>query len=103
VETLLFPRLHQHSKLNGFRYEDIRAKQLTSRWGSCDTNGVISLSIYLAQLPWDLIDYVILHELTHTRHMNHGPEFWRTMESLVPDAKKKRKAIKQFRPTLIVE
>ena len=52
------------------------------------------------QLPWDLIDYVILHELAHTRVMNHGPEFWAVLTAMLPDAAQKRKVMRRQKPVL---
>ena len=70
------------------------------RWGSCSSDQMITLSYFLMQLPWDLIDYVILHELAHTKHLNHGPGFWSELEALCPDARARRKSIKEFRPAI---
>ncbi len=53
-----------------------------TRWGSCSSAGNISLSCHLVRLPIDLIEYVILHELTHIREMNHGEKFWALLDSL---------------------
>ena len=50
------------------------------------------------QLPWELIDYVILHELVHTKHLNHSPEFWRALEELSPGARALQKKIKSHKP-----
>jgi len=52
------------------------------------------------QLPWELIDYVILHELTHTEYMHHGPDFWQALEKVRPQAKQFRREIRKFRPTI---
>ena len=52
------------------------------------------------QLPWHLIDYVMLHELTHTKVMQHGAPFWRELELHVPHAKQLRKEIGEYHPIL---
>jgi predicted metal-dependent hydrolase len=100
AENLLPIRLRQLAIANGFEYESLRIKRLRSRWGSCSSQKEITLNYYLVQLPWPLIDYVILHELAHTRHLHHGPDFWQAMRSLLPDVKQLRKDIKQHRPAL---
>lgn len=97
-ETLLPQRLKNLADAHGFKYRSVKIKSLTSRWGSCSTQGDIALSYYLIQLPWDLIDYVLLHELVHTEHMNHGQDFWRRMEELLPGAKKIRKLVNTHKP-----
>ena len=67
---------------NGFTYNRVTIKNARTRWGSCSSRGNINLSLYLMLLPPHLIDYVLLHELCHTREMNHGPRFWTLLNSL---------------------
>ena len=100
AEAMLPGRLRQLAERHDFQYKSVSVRQLKSRWGSCDQSGNITLSLYLMQLPWDLIDYVLLHELTHTRVMRHGPVFWNAMERIAPNTKALRKAIRQHRPAL---
>jgi predicted metal-dependent hydrolase len=76
----------------------VQIRKLTARWGSCSSAKVITLSYYLMQLPWPLIDYVLLHELSHTEHMNHGSDFWGKFESVLPGAKVLRKEIRTYKP-----
>ena len=52
------------------------------------------------KLPFELIDYVIIHELAHTRHMNHSPEFWDLVALADPDYKQHRRTLKQEIPTI---
>jgi predicted metal-dependent hydrolase len=98
AEQLLPQRLQSLAEQHSLRYKSVAVRQLKSRWGSCDQTGHIILNIYLLQLPWDLIDYVLLHELTHTQIMRHGPDFWQAMERLLPAAKQRRKEIKNYQP-----
>ncbi|HET9850717.1 MAG TPA: SprT family zinc-dependent metalloprotease [Candidatus Saccharimonadales bacterium] len=100
AEELLVGRLAELARQHGFSYQSARIKKLTARWGSCSSDRVITLSYYLVQLPWELIDYVILHELTHTRQMNHGPKFWQELTTFVPDARARQKWIRQHKPRL---
>lgn len=97
---LLPPRLSQLATKNGYRFKQVRLKKLQSRWGSCSSSGVITLNYFLMQLPWGLIDYVLVHELIHTKHLNHSPEFWSDFEKAYPSAKQTRKLLKDFRPVL---
>lgn len=99
AETLLPQRLHTLAGQHDLTYTSVAVRQLKSRWGSCDQNGHIILNIYLLQLPWELIDYVLLHELTHTRILRHGPDFWGTMQHYLPSVKQRRKEIKHYQPT----
>jgi predicted metal-dependent hydrolase len=100
AEQLLPQRLQQLATKHGFIYSSVSVKALKGRWGSCDHQKNVVFNLYLMQLPWDLIDYVILHELTHTNVMKHGPDFWAAMVRVLPDVNQKRKHIKQFQPTL---
>jgi predicted metal-dependent hydrolase len=99
AEILLPQRLNTLAAQHDLKYKSVAVRQLKSRWGSCDQNAHIILNIYLLQLPWELIDYVLLHELTHTQVLRHGPDFWSVLESYLPSAKSFRKAIKQYQPT----
>jgi len=58
-----------------------------SRWGSCTAKGAISLNARLLFLPRELAGYVLVHELAHTAHLNHSPEYWRFLERLLPGAR----------------
>lgn len=98
AQRLLPQRLAQLAAKHGYNYREVKVRRLTSRWGSCSSNGVITLSYYLMQLPWRLIDYVLLHELLHTKHMHHGAGFWQNFEAMMPGAKKMRKEINAHRP-----
>ncbi len=100
AEQLLPQRLAGLAETHGFTYSGVRVKRLKSRWGSCDQDGLIALSLFLMQLPWEYIDYVLLHELMHTRIMRHGPDFWQAMLELEPQAKDLRKRLRAWRPAL---
>jgi predicted metal-dependent hydrolase len=98
---LLAARLEQLSRQYNLPYSSLKIKRLRSRWGSCSNQQTITLSYYLIQLPWQLIDYVIVHELTHTRHLHHGPDFWTAMEIYLPGARMLRKQVNIYRPVIL--
>lgn len=100
AQQLLPQRLETLAKQHGFEYQSVAIKQLRSRWGSCDQRGHIVLNLYLMQLPWESIDYVLLHELTHTKYLHHGPVFWGAMEEVLPDVKQRRAAMRSHQPIL---
>lgn len=100
AERLLPLRLRQLAEATGFGYATVSIKQLKSRWGSCSAQQDITLNLFLMQLPWHLIDYVLLHELTHTKVMQHGTPFWQELERHVPHAKRLRKEIREHHPVL---
>lgn len=101
AEKLLPQRIKVLADKYGYHYKGLKVRHLKSRWGSCSSLGDITLNYYLMQLPWDLIDYVLLHELVHTQHMNHGSGFWKAVESAIPDYKDRRSRLKQYQPSLL--
>ncbi|NLW24428.1 MAG: M48 family metallopeptidase [Clostridia bacterium] len=70
-------------------------KNQKTRWGSCSTKGNINLNWLLVMTPLEIIDYVIVHELSHLKVMNHSQEFWTLVESILPDYKERRKWLKE--------
>lgn len=100
ARMLLPQRLKTLAEQHGFTYKSVSVKQLSGRWGSCSSEKDIVLNCFLMQLPWELIDYVLLHELTHTNVMAHGPVFWNEMRRVLPLVDTRRKEIKQHKPVL---
>jgi predicted metal-dependent hydrolase len=98
AEHLLPMRLNALAKKNGLDYKSVQIRKLVARWGSCSNTRVITLSYYLMQLPWNLIDYVLIHELIHTKHMHHGKEFWDDFKKITPNAKTLQKEIRAYKP-----
>ena len=83
-----------------FKFQKLRFSHTGTRWGSCSSSGTISLNIALMNLPHHLIDYVIIHELCHTRQMNHSRKFWAEVEKYCPNYKKYVQEMKQFSPNI---
>ena len=75
--------------------KQIRLKYNRSNWGSCSSSGNINLSTRLLFAPQAVIDYVIIHELAHTKEMNHSKRFWSLVEGVMPSYKEKEKWLKQ--------
>ena len=97
AQTYLPPLLSELADHYGFKYKKVKITGSKSRWGSCSATGSINLSCYLMLLPPHLMDYVLLHELTHTKEMNHGPQFWEILNDLTEGrAKTLRAELKNF-------
>ncbi len=78
-------RLHELARLHGFGFARVSIRNQRSRWGSCSARGTISLNWQLVKTPYFVVDYLLLHELAHTRCMNHGAGFWTLVRSLCPE------------------
>ncbi len=82
AQRILPVRLAELAAKHQFQYKNLKIQSGKTRWGSCSGKQNINLSVYLMLLPQHLIDYVILHELCHTREMNHGDKFWKQMDAV---------------------
>lgn len=100
AKRLLPHRLQILADQHNYDFRSTTIKQLKGRWGSCSEQKDIVLNCFLMKLPWDLIDYVLLHELAHTRVMAHGPAFWQEMSGPLPHVQMLRQQIKQHKPIL---
>lgn len=94
-ETLT-TRLNYLAKQTGLNYQDIKIKFLRAKWGSCSNKKNITLNAYLVNLPADLIDYVLVHELVHTVHLNHSQDFKTLLKELLPNANILRQQLKKY-------
>ena len=74
---------------------------MRSQWGSCSIDGRISLNTHLIKAPLVLVDYVVLHELCHLRHHNHGRRFYGLMDRHMPNWKRRRSQLDRFLPVLL--
>jgi predicted metal-dependent hydrolase len=90
-------RMKELADKHGFKYQDISIKNTKTRWGSCSSANNINLNLHLMRVPEHLIDYVLLHELTHTVVKNHGEKFWLLLEHCYPNARKADKEMNNFR------
>lgn len=96
AESFLPGRVAELASLFGFTYKSVQVKQLKRRWGSCNSKKELVFNLNLVSLDSLHIDYVILHELTHTIHMNHGEKFWAHLEAVFPGCKKVAKVVRRY-------
>ena len=85
AKASLPPRLEALADRYGFRYNRVTIKRNASNWGSCSSKGNINLNLSLMRVPRPLQDYILLHELTHLHHLDHGPDFHGELERLLAD------------------
>lgn len=90
-------RLDYLSNKYGFTYNRAFFRNQRTRWGSCSSRDNISLNMKLVRLPQEMQDYIILHELMHTKHKNHSKKFWHAMDELVGDSRQLRRQMRQYR------
>jgi len=81
----LAPRLLQLANELDCSVSRVSIRRQRTRWGSCSTRGTVSLNCSLLFLNADVVRYLFIHELAHTRHMNHSADFWRLVEAMEPD------------------
>jgi predicted metal-dependent hydrolase len=99
IDTL-FSRLEELAKIHNFQYARASIRNQKTKWGSCSAKNNISLNINLIRLPVQLRDYIILHELVHTRIKNHSRKFWSELDKYVAgSAKELSKKLRSYRLT----
>ncbi len=82
AKKLLPPKLTELSMKHGFQFSRITIRNNKRNWGSCSSRNNISLNLQMMKLPDELIEYILLHELVHTKIKNHGPGFWQRLDEL---------------------
>ena len=90
----LTERTRYFSELTGLTPTAIRISSAKARFGSCSAKNSVSYSLYLMNYPKEAIDYVVLHELSHIRHKNHGRAFYELIAKYMPDYKERAKLLK---------
>ncbi|MBW2561760.1 MAG: M48 family metallopeptidase [Deltaproteobacteria bacterium] len=101
AEVILRERLDHLAREYGFSCNRVSIRNQKSRWGSCSADNNISLNQKITRLPNRLIDFVLLHELVHTRIKNHGKDFWLELGKYVDDVKTLRSEFRQYRLDLL--
>ncbi|MBD3426097.1 MAG: DUF45 domain-containing protein [Candidatus Omnitrophica bacterium] len=97
----LAQRVKELASRHGFSYGKLYIRCQRTRWGSCSHNNNLSLNIKLMSIPRELCEYVILHELMHTRIKNHGKRFWAQLDRIVDGAKSLDKQLRRYNLELL--
>jgi len=90
-------RMEYFSKIMNLHYSKLKFRKMRSRWGSCNSKREITLNKELSRVNKNLIDYVVVHELAHLKHMNHSKEFHALVDEYLPSSKVYRKELKNIR------
>jgi len=94
ARRIFIERLDHFAPLLGVAWKKLSLTNASTRWGSASIDGAIRLHWRLVHLRMPVIDYVVAHELSHLRVMDHSPRFWETVESVVPDYQQLRRQLK---------
>lgn len=94
--TCFSERIELYADKLGVALPQLRLSRARTQWGSCHARGVVHLNWRLIQMPLNLVDYVVAHELSHLIEMNHSPAFWRTVGRVYPDYVAARQELKRL-------
>ncbi len=95
AKRILVSRLRELAEKHGFIYNRVFIRKQKTLWGSCSAQNNISLNVKLLLLPEKFMDFILLHELVHTRVKNHSKDFWAELLKIEPDAKALSSKIKE--------
>lgn len=95
-KDVITKRVEYFADLMHLNYLKLSYMNNKTRWGSCDKNGAIKLNFRLLMLPHRVIDYVIVHELSHLIEFNHSSRFYKIIESVMSDYKKQKKELQSY-------
>lgn len=96
ARALARERLEYFNTFYNFSYTTISIRDQKTRWGSCSKAGSLSFNLRIALLPSELTDYVVVHELCHTKEHNHSEKFWAQVERTLPNWKLLRKKLHTY-------
>jgi predicted metal-dependent hydrolase len=91
-------RLSYYARKMNLHPKELRFKKMRRRWGSCSSEGIVTLNTMMMQLSYRHIDYIIVHELAHLRHMNHSSAFHQTVSLYLEDEKLRRAELRHITP-----
>lgn len=94
AKEILPKKVEYYSNLTGLSCNGVKITSAKTRFGSCNGKNSICFSCHLMRYPEEAIDYVVVHELAHTRHHNHSKHFWALVENFMPDYKQRQKLLK---------
>lgn len=96
IKDKITKRVDHYSSIMGVSIGRISVRNQKTRWGSCSSKGNVNFNYRLYYMEEDLLDYVVVHELAHRKHMNHSPAFWREVAKYCPDYSECRRRLKNY-------
>ncbi len=96
-------RLDAWSRDMGVTYRELKFSTARRRWGSCNADGTIHISVFLLFAPERAIDYVLVHELAHRRHFDHSEAFWAEVASAMPDFRQQKQVLRHYQDQPLVQ
>lgn len=96
IQLKIGKRVRHYCEAMGVTVGYVTVKNQKTRWGSCSAKGNVNFNYQLAFLPDELLDYVVIHELAHRRHMDHSMAFWAEVEKYCPDYLERREQLKEY-------
>jgi len=99
-KEIALPRIDYFANKNNLTFNDVRLKAQKTLWGSCSNSNNLNFNYLLMMAPMSVIDYVIVHELSHTVHKNHSSDFWGLVKAILPEYKSAKKWLKDNGPKL---
>ena len=103
AKILLTAKAGEYAKQLGVQATAIKISNAKTRWGSCSGKNSLNFSWRLVMGSEEVIDYLVVHELAHTRHHDHSARFWALVASVLPDYKARQKELKQLQEKLATE
>jgi predicted metal-dependent hydrolase len=95
ARSLFVQRLDFFAPQLGVKWQRLNVSSAQTRWGSASANGAIRLNWRLIHHKLRVIDYVVVHELSHLREMNHSSRFWATVQSVMPDFEDQKRVLRE--------
>ncbi len=96
LKRIIGERIKVYEKQLRISPKEYKIDESKSRWGSCSSEKKLTFNYRLAMAPMNCIDYVVVHELCHLKHMNHDRSFWRLVGSILPDYKDRQEYLKKY-------
>lgn len=98
TEDIVKQRISRYAKLFSIKEPKVKIKEQKKRWGSCSNKGIVRFNWRISMAPISIVDYIVVHELSHLRVKNHSPNFWKLVSLVLPDYQKRRDWLKNNSP-----